>query len=302
MKVGVLQQFLRSLVPALEAAGDGKTAGEVRNSLAALDPFEPLDVSEFGAFLVRANEYRADGAVTIPGPGEQQVESLAKLLTRLNQATEGIPSLQQEIAAAVQNLAALAGLKGTLKPEPKWAEAQASKARVAPHRKALLELAARIISPDAYEEPIVQEGMARLAEQLDPASLKLLAAEFEVKTTAKSQSAKVIGDLLAKLSGQQPPKIKAKAKSASVDPAVVEEHARRLMALIERSINPDAVNDSDVAAELARLKTLSPPTLFEVVVRSGMNEARSSESKSALLKRVQAELTAARRARERAEV
>jgi hypothetical protein len=47
---------------------------------------------------------------------------------------------------------------------------------------------------------------------------------------------------------------------------------------------------------------LSPAALYEVVTRAGIREARPSETRSSLLKRVRNELTAARRARERAEV
>lgn len=300
MKVGVLQQFLRSLIPALEAA-NARTAGDVNGTIVALEPFQTLDVTSFATFLAVAKAYQEQGVVKAPSAAQQQVEAAANAIDELNNATGGIPALQQNVAEALQSLAAAAGLKGKLTADAKWAEARELQARLAPHRKALFELAARIASPEAFAEPVVRDGIARLGEGLDSASLKALAGEHGVKAGTKANASKVITDVLAKLSGHKPPKTRAKSKAA-VDPAVVEEHSRRLTALIEKSLNPSAVTDGDIEAELARLKALPPATLYEVISKSGIREARPTESKAALLKRVQQELTAARRARERAEV
>jgi hypothetical protein len=302
MKVGVLQQFLRSLVSPIEAAGAKTTAGELGATAAALDPFQSVDVTAFAAFLVRARDYEAHGTVPVPTPGQHQVQQLVRVLEQLQAATDGIPSLQQAAAATLQNIAAQAGLKGKLNADPKWAEARRLEARLAPRRKALVELAARVTTPGAYDDPAVRDGMAQLAHQLDTDLLKALAAEHGIKVTAKATAAKVISDAVAKLSGHPPPRAKPAPKSAHVDPILVEAEVRRLATIIKRSVDPDGVTESDVEDELARLKELSLPALFEVVSGVGIREARRGEPKSALLKRVRLELTAARRARERAEV
>jgi len=301
MKVGVLQQFLRSLVPAIEAA-DGRMAGDLNGAITAFEPFRSLDVNAFAAFLNRAKEYQDKGAVAVPTPGQQQIDEAAKALQRLNDASDSIPDYQQSVAAALQSVAVAAGLKGKLTADPKWAEARVLQVRLAPHRKALFELADRIASPEAFEEPVVREGISQLAQNLEASSLKALAGELGIKVTAKAVPAKTLADVLAKLSGHQPPKAKPKPKAAAVDPAVVDEHSRRLKSLIERSLQADAVSEIDVEAEVVRLKPLSPAALYEVVSRAGISEARPSENRAALLKRVRQELTAARRARERAEV
>jgi hypothetical protein len=302
MNVGVLQQFLRSLIPALEGAGAGKTAGEINVALQALEPFRSLDANAFAAFLIRARNYQAAGSVTVPTPGEENVEQLAKVLERLHAATDGIPLLQQEAAAALQAVAAQAGLKAKLSADAKWPEARRLQARIAPHRRTIVELSARIISPEAYDDPVVRNGIDQLADDIDLASLKPLAAEYAIKFSAKTPPAKVIAEVLAKLSGFQPPKAKTKSTKGTADPAVIEENSRRLAALIARSVDPRAITENDVEIELSRLKALSQPTLFEVVTRTGIREARPSETKPELLKRVRNELAAARRARERAEV
>ena len=83
---------------------------------------------------------------------------------------------------------------------------------------------------------------------------------------------------------------------------MVEENARRLTALVDRSADPAAVTDADVDAELARLKALPKAALYEVVTRAGIEGVRPKDAASAVLTRVRNRLTAARRARDRAEV
>lgn len=272
----------------------------------ALDPFQSLSVADFAAFLARAKEYQAAGAVRVPEAGEQEADKLIKLVARLSDAAKSpsqgdLARSQQEVAAAIQSLAANAGLKGKLSPDPKWADAQAARARVAPHVQAVYDLAPRIISPEVYNDPPIREAIARL-EGLDRESMIAVAAEFGIKATARSKPTKVIGDVLTKLTGHKPAKARTTAKATSVDPAVIEEHGRRLAALVQRSSDPEAMSDSEVESELARLKALGKPTLFEVANRSGIEGVRSGDSASAILDRVRLRLTAARRARERAEV
>jgi hypothetical protein len=149
-----------------------------------------------------------------------------------------------------------------------------------------------------YNEPPVRDGVVQLAGKLDRDALKSIAAEFGVKSSAKAE--KVLHDVLVKLSGHQP----AKAKKANVaaDPAVVEEHARRLAALVERSADPDALSAAEIEAELARLKDLKKPELAAVAIRAGIDGVRPSDAAKPTLERIRNRLTAARRARDRAEV
>src|SRR5947209_901249 len=146
MQVAALQLYLRSLVPALEAGEARSAARWVDEACRALEPFRPLGLSEFAAFLVRADEFQRTGTVRVPGPADLRAEALLAAAQRL--ASGGDPAAAQaEIAKAVNELAREAGLKGTLKPDAKWAEARAARARVEPHLQAIRELAGRITSP-----------------------------------------------------------------------------------------------------------------------------------------------------------
>ena len=269
----------------------------------ALDPFRPLGLAEFTAFLARAEEYDRTGAVRGPGAADLRAEELRAATGRLA-AADDLPAAQAAVARAVNELAREAGLKGTLTPDPKWAETRAARARVTPHLEAVRALAGRITAPEAYADEAVRAEIARLEGELDRDSLKAVGSEFGVKMTAKSAPAKVLGDVLVKLSGHAPPKARrgAKAAAAPPDPAVVKEHARRLAGLIDRTADPEAVPEADIDDELARLKALPKPTLYEVVTRAGIEGAKPRDGVGPLLTRVRNRLTATRRARERAEV
>jgi hypothetical protein len=311
MQVAALQQFLRSLVPALEAAGDGRGAARwLDEAVRALDPFQALPLPEFTAFLARADEYRRTGAVRVPGPADLRAEGLTAALTRLTAARDtgseaDLSAAQADLARAVGELAREAGLKGAVAPDPRWAADQAARSRLAPHVNAVRELAARIRSPEAYADPAVRDWTARLEGALDRDALKAVGAEFGVKVTAAAKPAKVIADILGQLTGHRPPTAKAtrtKAAVEAVDPGIVAEDARRLSELVARSTDPDAVPDADVEAELVRLKRLPKPALVEVVTRAGVEGVKPRDALSGILQRVRNRLTAARRARERAEV
>ena len=66
MQVAALQLFLRSLVPALEAGEARSVARSLDEACRALDPFGPLGLTEFTAFLARADEYQRSGSVRVP--------------------------------------------------------------------------------------------------------------------------------------------------------------------------------------------------------------------------------------------
>lgn len=269
----------------------------------ALEPFRPLGLAEFTAFLARAEEYDRTGAVRVPGGADLRAEELLAATGRLA-AADDLPAAQAAVARAVNELAREAGLKGTLTPDPKWAEAQAARRRIAPHLEAIRTLAGRITAPEVYTDESIRAEIARLEGALDRDTLKAVAAEFGIKTTARSAGGKVLGDVLVKLTGHQPPKAKrgTKAAAAPPDPAVVEQHARRLADRIERSADPEAIPDADVEDELARLKALPKPTLYEVVARAAIEGVKPADTAGAILTRVRNRLTATRRARERAEV
>ena len=299
MQVATLQLFLRSLVPAL-AAGEAHTSARLLDAACTtLEPFRTLGLAEFAAFLTRAEEYQRTGTVRVP---DLEVESLLAALARLN--GPDVAAGQQDVANALDGLGRNAGLKGTLKPDPKWAEARATQARVAPLIKAIRDLASRITSPDLYADEVIRSEIVRLEALLDVDSLKAVGAEFGVTASARSAASKVLADVLAKLSGKKPPKATRAGKAADVivDPSVIKQRVDSLRQLVELSADPDVVPFESVEDELNLLKALPKTALFEVVTHAGVDGVKAKDSVKAILLHVRNRLTAARRARDRAEV
>lgn len=301
-------------MPALEAAGEHRAAASrLAEASRALAPFASLSVEEFAAFLLRAEEYRRTGTVGVPGAADRAAEHLVQAVQRLatarqhwhsaNAATE-LESARNALADSLHALAKTAGLTGTLKADSAWIGEQISSARIAPQLEAIRGLAARIAAPEDYASEEVRSGLTRLEAELSAADLKAIATTFGVKATAKASAAKVLTDVLTKLTGHKPAKPKAGGQktTAAADPAVVDAHARRLADLIERAAGPDGLPDDEVNAEMARLKDLAKPALIAVVRAAGFEGVGASESVAALHLRVRNRLTVAKRARDRSEV
>jgi hypothetical protein len=304
MQVAALQLFLRSLVPALEAAGESRSAARwLDEACRVLEPFRAIGLAEFAAFLGKAAEFERTGSVQVPASADLKADALLAAVRRLTNAND-LEGAQAQVADAINALANSSGLKGSVTPDPKWAAAQMARARVAPHLQAIRDLAGRITSPESYADESIRAEIARLEPVLSGDTLKAVGTEFGVSATAKIAPAKVLAAVFEKLSGHKPAKAKrgAKAPPEPADPAVVEENVRRLAALVDRSADPDAVSEADVEAELARLKALLKPALFEVVTRAGVEGIKPRDGVAPILTRVRNRLTAARRARERAEV
>ncbi len=68
MNVAALQQFLRSLVGPMQAAGASqKVVHELEEAGSALEPFRDFDFGRFAAFLRQAEEYQRTGVLSIRG-------------------------------------------------------------------------------------------------------------------------------------------------------------------------------------------------------------------------------------------
>src|SRR5947209_6295049 len=160
MNVATLQQFLRSLVPALQAADAGpRAAQDLGRACRGLEPFGSLDLDAFAGFLARCEEFQRTGAV----PSDFDLAAVQEPLRRLGAALRrieagGEPGGKDDLAAAqrqlgegLTGLAKAAGLTGNLKADAKWAGKQADRARVLGHARAVRELAARLDGPTGYD-------------------------------------------------------------------------------------------------------------------------------------------------------
>lgn len=138
MQVSVLQQFLRSLVPPLRAAGAGESAATTLAAAdSALEPFGPRHLAEFAQFLVRCQDYERQGhwperrpaiagaLFDEPAPA-QYVERLRQFLARempggvlSAEGREELKKLEKALKPAVlQQIARAAGVAAPPKQKP----------------------------------------------------------------------------------------------------------------------------------------------------------------------------------------
>lgn len=304
MNVSTLQQFLRSLVPALQATdGGSRAAQDLERVCRGLESFIELDLDAFVSFLARCDEYQRNGAVS--PPSDFDLNPLQQSLQRFDEARDSIKSndesstkrelaqVQHKLHESLTELAASVGLKGKLKADPKWIDAQLVKIRVSAHGRSLRELASRIADPAAFERDDVRTEIKRLEKEISPKEWKVLASEFSLPASTKG--AKGVGEILFKLTGNRPVAAKATRKSgpAPVDSAKIERYAAELDKMLERAKNEAEIPEVEVDEQMNRLKGLSSHELVAVAKKAGI--ANPGRSSVALLKKIRGYLMAGRR-------
>jgi len=114
MKVAELQQFLRSLVGALAAAGGKQAAGDLERAAAGLQPFQAMTVAEFADFLAQADTYKRDGTLPVKSGGKAKaavdtgkVQEAAQKIQALYERAADPALSHAEIEAEVKKLSKL---------------------------------------------------------------------------------------------------------------------------------------------------------------------------------------------------
>jgi hypothetical protein len=311
MNVATLQQFLRSLIPALQSSEAGpRLAQNLERASGALEPFSALDLDAFAGFLGRCEEYRRSGAVTAPSAldlnaVEQPARKLDRALERLG-TSEGdlsaeLVEAQRELSDGLTRLARSAGLRARLRPDAKWADEQLRQGRIRGHARAVVALASRITEPAAFEQPDIQSELRRLETEVAPTEWKQLSGEFGVPVTRRGP--KALRAILLKLTGQRAPKtrrVREPRASSTLDAAKVGQFASDLTALLERGNGADQLSEAEVDTQLNKLEALSASELVAIARQAGIE--KPGKSKGEVLNTVRARLTAARRPAEEARV
>jgi hypothetical protein len=309
MNVATLQQFLRSLVPALQATDAGARVGQdLERACRALEPFHALDLIAFAGFLERCEEYRQSGNVTPPseldlGPVQQSLRRFGQVRNRLGSAGDGtavkedLVEVQEDLIDALLPLTQATGLQGTLKPMgDKWLKQQLNQMRARAHAEAFRALTAQITEPAAFEREEIRSTMQRLEHEITGDEWKLLATEFSLPKTPKG--AKGVMEVLFALTGQRPAKAKAprKSKAVVVDEAKVASIAEPLKRLLERAKTEAQLPESEVDQQLNSLEGLSKEELIAVATLAGIE--RPGRTKPDVLNKIKSRLTAGKRVME----
>jgi hypothetical protein len=302
MNVATLQQFLRSLEPALRTTEAGaRIAQDLERACTALEPFHGLDLASFAGFLERCDEYRRTGAVSPPsefdlGPLQQSLRRLGQVRNRLASAGDGaavkteLLQVQHDLGEALGQLSDSVGLSGKIKGE-KWVKLQAEQVRARAHANAFRTIAAQITEPAAFARDDVRAAMERLETDITSDEWKLLAAEFSLPKATKG--AKGVGEVLFKLTGQRPASAKTSSqrKAIVVDAAKVERFVGPLRQLLDRAKTEAQLPESEIDQQLNGLEgSLSKEELVEVARQAGVE--KPGRSKSEVLNKIKGRLAA----------
>ena len=302
MNVATLQQFLRSLAPALQMTdGGSRPAQDLERACGGLEPFRHLDLDAFTAFLARCEDYRHHGSVAVPSAFDASaiLESLRRLQLQcegLENSTENskaeLLDAQRELHENLKRLTPAAGLSGNLKIDSKWADEQVGRAKVRAHARTLRELAAQITEPTAFQRDDIRESIHRLEKEITAAEWKLLAIEFSLPPTTKG--AKGLAEVLFKLTGHRAAKIKAAPKKkAGLDESAIAALAEPLKKLLERAKIESALPEAEVEQQLQALQPLSKEEVAAVARGAGIE--KPGKSKKEVLDKLKGLLNAGRR-------
>jgi len=317
MKVSTLQLFLRSLRSALTGADPhSPVAGQLESVSAGLDSFAGLDFGQFAAFLRQAQEYRDAGAVAVPapaGPGAEKVQTslrhAAALADKLNsgagldvqQLTPERDKTRQELEQALATFLKPLGIGVTFKDDRKGFESVLRSGRtraLAAQVRAALHGAT---DEESLNAPDRQGKLQTIINQLETTDLKTLATELGATASGRTRDA-LLAAITERVTGIKPAAKKPArgSRTAAVDQATVQREAVKLKGLLEKSVDPDGLNDAEVDAAVNELQSLKEAELRAIAQEAGLDNAGTK--KADILKKVRLKLTEARRARESIQV
>jgi hypothetical protein len=316
-----LQLFLHSLRSAVAAAGNNSSLlADLEAVSAGLEPFAPLDVGQFAAFLRQAEQYRTSGAVSVPSPAsldadkvQESIRGAAVLAERLSGGGEldaqqvtadwekTRHELQQALATFLKPLVLVVTLKGTqkqFKSALKIAQQSAKTRALAASIRAALD---GVTDQASLEAPERQERLSAIVGQLELADLKAMAKELGASTSGRSKES-LLSAVVERLTGI---KLSAKkttqpSQKAPVDQAVVQQHAVKLNGLLEKSLNPPGLSHLELEAAIRELEPRSVAELQAIAKELGLEKV--GKSSKGILTKIREKLQEAERARESIQV
>jgi hypothetical protein len=276
MNVAVLQQFLHSLVPPLQAGGGQPAASNLDTACRALEPFRERNVAEFAEFLTRCQDYERQGhwpsrspsiagdLIDEPTAG-QYADRLRALLQR--EATAGMPSAhaQGELkklerllqVGPLQTVARHVGVSAPAAKKPALIKqivgqltGQPVTDKPASRRPAKLDDAGVRSLADRLQQvagtPALDGELQQLESQQVPV-LKSVAAMLGVKVTSRTKTA-VLGAIRSRLTPAAPP-----AEAPNANAGEVDRWVEIVKALKAKAEVPGAPED-EIEMELRRLQ------------------------------------------------
>jgi hypothetical protein len=313
MKVKTLQSFLRSLRSALaEADGNFRVPADLDAVSAELEPFADLEFGPFAFFLQQARQYRDSGALAVPSLSNlaaEKVQAALRTTTSLaeklsgtgdfdtQQITSGREKARQELEPALVEFLKPLGINVTLKDDAKGFKANLKKAETQGRVRRLRAILTGASDSESLNTPERQEKLRAFVDGLELPELKAVAAELDAPVTGRSKEGvlsalvvQVTGIKLATKRAPRPP------REATVDQEAVRQQAVKLKGLLEKSLDPGGLSNTEIEAAIGELTAMNVAELQAVAREVGMEKiARKKED---ILQQLRDKLRGAERARE----
>jgi hypothetical protein len=322
MKVNSLQLFLSSLRFAVTAADDGSPiSADLDTVCAGLEPFAPLDVGQFAAFLRQAEQYRNSGAVSVPSPASLGAEEVQAGLRRAASLTEKMSSaddvdereltdewgeardeLKQALVAFLKPLSITVTLKGAKKKFQGALNKARKEARARAFADQIRAALDGVTDETTLQDLQRQEELRGILEELQLAELKDVAVELGMaRPTARTPDA-ILTAIVTRVTGIKPATRRAArtSRTSGIDQAAVEQQAVKLKGLVEKSRHPGGLSNAEIEAALDDLQPMSVAELQAVAREIGLS--KPGRTKAGALKAIRDKLREAERARESIQV
>ncbi len=300
MTIGTLSSFLTELSKSFAVLpGAGDSAPHLRELASAFHPFSAQSLSDFVAFLHKAEEYRKSGTVAVDPEGIAALRAavLSVQAAAGDASRDGdLDSIQDQVADSLVAVGKASGLTvGKPKRDAKWLTTVRNRAEALKTVEKLNELATRITSVESLQEDAVLEELTTM-EGIAPDVLKAAAIQSGVPASTKAKGRPLVLAVLATLTKLP---LDAKAKTAKAKPQADDATVLTLTSELRDTLsrvtdNPHSVSDEDIEGILAKVEGsgLSDQQAKDIAV--ALTGVKESTKKKAFLA-LRGKLTAAKR-------
>jgi hypothetical protein len=318
MRVSALQLFLRSLRSAITAADGGSpVSADLETVCAGLEPFAPLDIGQFAAFLRQADQYRNSGAVSVPSPANIGAEEVQAGLLTAASLTEKISSaddvdereltdeweevrdeLKQTLTAFLKPLSITVTVKGAKKKFQSALQSARKKARARALADQIRAALDGVTDETTLQDPERQQELRDIVDELELAELKDVAVELGMARPSARTPDAVLAAIVTRVTGIKPAKKRAArtSRTPTVDQAAVEQQAIKLKGLVEKSLDPGGLSNAEIEAAIDELQPMNIAELQAIAQEMGLEKVGTKKPR--ILKAIQNKLWEAERARE----
>jgi len=297
------------------ADSNSSLPADLEAASAGLEPFAPLDFSQFAAFLRQAEEYRDSGTVSVPSSaslGAEKVQtslrgaaSLADKFSSADsldaqQVTAEREKVRQELEQVLAAFLKPLALNVTLKGDDKGFQAALKRAGTRAFAARIRAALNGVTDEASLNAPERQEKLRAIVDRLQPADLKAVATELGAPASGGKDA--LVSAIVERVTGIKPAAKKATraSRAPAVDQAAVQQQAVKLKGLLEKSLDPSGLSSAEIESAISELEPRSVAELQAIAKEVGLEKV--GKAKKGILKQIREKLREVERARESIQV